>query len=37
VLARGRLAHLLVGSTAERLLHRSNVDVFVVKPPTIET
>jgi len=36
-LARGRLAHLLVGSTAERVLHRSNVDVFVVKPPTIET
>lgn len=33
-LARGRLAHLLVGSTAERVLHRSSADVFVVNPPT---
>jgi universal stress protein E len=33
-LARGRLAHLIVGSTAERVLHRSSADVFVVKPPT---
>jgi universal stress protein E len=31
-LARGRLAQLVVGSTAERVLHRSRADVLVVKP-----
>jgi universal stress protein E len=32
-LARGRLAELLLGSTAERVLHHGRGDVLVVKPP----
>jgi universal stress protein E len=32
-LARGRLAELLIGSTAERVLHHSRGDVLVIKPP----
>ena len=31
-LARGRLAELLVGNTAERLLHAGRADVLVIKP-----
>jgi len=32
-LARGRFAELLIGSTAERVLHHSRADVLVIKPP----
>jgi universal stress protein E len=32
-LARGRLAELLLGSTAERVLHHGRGDVLVIKPP----
>ena len=32
-LARGRLKDWLIGSTAERVLHRSGADVLAVKPP----
>ena len=32
LLARGRLKELLIGSTADRFLRRSPVDVLVVKP-----
>ena len=32
-LARGRLAELLIGSTAERVLHQGFGDVLVVKSP----
>jgi universal stress protein E len=32
-LSRGRLKDFLIGSTAERVLHRSTVDVLAVKPP----
>jgi universal stress protein E len=35
-LARGLLAHLLLGSTAERLLHDAACDVLIVKRPGIE-
>jgi nucleotide-binding universal stress UspA family protein len=34
-LARGRLAELLLGSTAERVLHHGRGDVLVVKPPKV--
>ena len=34
-LARGRLAQLVVGNTAERVLHRSVADVLVVKAPVV--
>lgn len=33
VLARGRLKELLIGNTAERVLHHGAADVLVVKPP----
>jgi universal stress protein E len=33
-LARGRFAELILGSTAERVLHHSRADVLVIKPPT---
>jgi universal stress protein E len=32
-LARGRFAELIVGNTAERVLHRGTADVLVVTPP----
>jgi nucleotide-binding universal stress UspA family protein len=31
-LARGRLKELVIGSTAERVLHRAHGDVLIVKP-----
>jgi universal stress protein E len=34
-LARGRLAELVVGNTAERMLHHGSGDVLVVAPPRI--
>jgi universal stress protein E len=34
-LARGRFAELLLGSTAERVLHHGRGDVLVVKPPKV--
>jgi universal stress protein E len=33
VIARGRIKEWLLGSTAERVLHGTNVDVLAVKPP----
>jgi nucleotide-binding universal stress UspA family protein len=33
-LARGRLAELVFGSTAERVLHETRADVLVVKGPS---
>ncbi len=32
-LSRGRLADLIIGSTAERLLRHANCDILLVKPP----
>lgn len=32
VLARGRVKDWLIGSTAERVLHRTRVDVLAVNP-----
>jgi universal stress protein E len=32
-LARGRFRELLVGNTAQRVLHRSDADVLLIKPP----
>lgn len=36
-LARGRFAELVLGNTAERVLHYGNGDVLVVAPPRIKT
>jgi universal stress protein E len=36
-LARGRFAELLIGNTAERVLHDSNTDILVVTPPRAAT
>lgn len=36
-LARGRFAELIVGNTAERVLHDGSTDVLVVTPPTAAT
>jgi universal stress protein E len=36
-LARGRLAELVVGNTAERVLHHGGGDVLVVAPPRVKT
>jgi universal stress protein E len=35
-LARSRVAELVLGSTAERVLHRGNGDVLVVTPPRVQ-
>jgi universal stress protein E len=32
-LSRGKLADLIIGSTAEKLLHRAHADLLLVKPP----
>jgi nucleotide-binding universal stress UspA family protein len=32
VLARGRIKDWLIGSTAERVLHRTRIDVLAVSP-----
>jgi universal stress protein E len=34
-LARGRVAEFLIGSTAERVLHRSRADVLVIRSPPL--
>jgi universal stress protein E len=34
-LARGRLKELLIGNTAERVLHRGGADVLLIKPPDV--
>ena len=36
-LARGRLTELVVGNTAERVLHYGNGDVLVVTPARVKT
>jgi nucleotide-binding universal stress UspA family protein len=36
-LARGRVAELVLGNTAERVLHHGNGDVLVVASPRVET
>lgn len=35
-LSRGRLKDLVIGSTAERVLHRAEIDVLLLKPPRLE-
>ena len=35
-LARGRFAELILGNTAERVLHYGGGDVLVVTPPRLE-